>query len=284
MKNILFVILVIFGIHQLAFAELNVTQVKGNKVLANFDGQELQSNGIFEILNENFQIVAKIKVLKIQKQKGLLQLISGKLEVGNKYSIQKAKSQDIDQQSKAEVFTSNNRETEVTNDFKKLFSVQAFYLTGDAKIQLANGFGGSDIEADLTGFSVGADYTYWLDNFALGADFRYSVTTIDGTSSQDASSSELGVFAGYLIPDLNFKFYGGFYFYGTIETKEAVGANSFSANETTGFRLGGQYYLTPTFSVIGEYRILVSQVDGNEALVLKDIELTTFSIGAGFHF
>ncbi len=281
MKNILFVFILIFGFQNSAFAELSVTQVKGNRVLVSFDNQELRANSSYEILNEDFKTVAKIKVLKVQKQKGLLQLLSGKLEVGKKYSIQ---DDSFGQDSKAEVFTSNNREPEVTNDYKKSFSVQAFYTTGDAKIQLASGFGGGEAEADLSGFSVGADYTYWLDNIALGADFRYTMSTIEGTASQDASSSELGVFAGYLVSDLNFKIFAGFYFYGTFETKETAGASSFTANETTGFRFGGQYYITPQFSVIGEYRILVSQVDGAEALVIKDIEVSALSIGAGFHF
>ena len=284
MKNILFVFLLIFGFQQFALAELSVLQVKGNRVLVNFDNQELRNNQTYEILNENFETAARIKVLKVQKQKGLLQLISGRLEAGRKYSIQAAGSDGFGQDSKAEVFTSNNREPEITNDYKKSFSVQAFYSTGDAKIQLASGFGGGEAEADISGFSVGADYTYWLDNVALGADFRYSMSTIEGTGSQDATSNELGVFAGYLVPDLNFKIFAGFYFYGTFETKETAGASSFSANETTGFRFGGQYYITPQFSVIGEYRILTSQVDGAEALVIKDIEVSTLSIGAGFHF
>ncbi len=284
MNNILFVLVLFFSFQNLAFAELSVSQVKGSRVLVRLDNQELRSYGTYEILNEDFKTVAKIKVLKVQKQKALLQLLKGKLEVGKKYSIQEASSESFGQDSKAEVFTSNNREPEVTNDYKKSFSVQAFYTTGDAKVQLTSGFGGSEAQADLSGFSFGADYTYWLDDIALGADFRYTMSTLEGTASQEASSSELGVFAGYLVPDLNFKIFAGFYFYGTFETKEVVGASSFTANETTGFRFGGQYYITPEFSVIGEYRILVSQVDGAEALVIKDIEVSVLSIGAGFHF
>jgi hypothetical protein len=126
MKNILLVLLLAFGFHNSSFAELNVTQVKGNKVLVNFDDQELQPNGAYEISDENFETVAKVKALKIQKQKGLLQLLSGKLVVGKSYSIQKMNAQSVEQESKTDVFTSNSQEPEVTNNLKKSFSVQVY--------------------------------------------------------------------------------------------------------------------------------------------------------------
>jgi hypothetical protein len=284
MKIILCFIFIVFGFQQLAWGELSVSQVKGNRVLVNFDNQELRANSTYEILNEDFKTVAKIKVLKTQKQKGLLQLLSGKLEVGKKYSIQEASSESFGQDSNADVFTSNNREPEVTSDLKKSFSVQALYLTGDAKIKFSSGFGGGEGEADLTGISLAFDYTYWMDNIALGADLRLTAATLKGTGSSDSSSNEIGVFAGYLIPDFNFKFYAGFYFFGSIDIKDSTGSTAITASDTTGFRFGAKYFITPQFSVSGEYRILSSKVDGDVAIVVDSVEQSVLNIGAGFHF
>lgn len=250
---------------------MTVEKIKAGQAIVQFQGQELEVGKTYELQDDDFNTIGQFSVRKIAKQKAVIKINGGDFFVGTKGTVTPVAKPMSTKNRMNSHESRNSRPTQST------WSGWGNLFVGSGEGGSSSTEGASSSSTSATGFGLGLSYEMWLSSLSLGADFSYSSYSMKGGS---ATGTDLGLIAGLLLPDLKIKIFGGLYVFGTGSVSGAT------ASGMSGFKVGANYFLTNSISVLGQYKsVEYSSVSVSElSTSAASIGFKGFVVGAMYHF
>lgn len=258
-----------------AFAVMKVEQVKNGQAIVSYQNQELSAGGTYVVQDQATKSLIEVQVTKQNQTKAIVKIKRGTLQVGNVLNIQKRMPASVNQEVKKSF---DSEEKNVSKPTQSKWTLMPAFFSGSADGGSASGIEGTSTSSSATGFGLGVIYEIWLSDISVGVDYAYNSYSVSGGGS--ATGHDFGLMAGLLLPDLNLKLLGSFYFFGQAS------AGGATASGMSGFKLGANYFVTNSMSVFGHYKSVEYSSASASGLGATAVSLgfKGFNLGVGFHF